>query len=111
MRLDREFSAMLVKIADRRETLHAVEKQLQSLDRLRAGKQGALRDLERKLVVLLEQQHGELGAIRRRQALKGTRMVEDPVPAGSSSAVVAAPAAPATSDAAGSGGVTPQQVW
>ncbi len=50
MRLDREFSAMLVKIADRRETLQAVEKQLQQLDRVRSTKQSQLRDLERKLV-------------------------------------------------------------
>ncbi len=41
---------MLVKIADRRETLQMVEKQLQQLDRVRSTKQSQLRDLERKLV-------------------------------------------------------------
>jgi hypothetical protein len=41
---------MLVKIADRREILTQLEKQLQTLDRTRAAKKDELRQLERKLV-------------------------------------------------------------
>ena len=80
LRLDREFNAMLVKIADRRETLAIVEKQLQALDRLRNTKQSQLKDLERKLVVLLEEQQQEMEVIKRRQNAKDARMVTDVVP-------------------------------
>ena len=44
---------MLVKIADRREVLTLLEKQLQTLDRTRAAKKDELRQLERKLVQCL----------------------------------------------------------
>lgn len=77
LRLDREFSGMLVKIADRREILTQLEKQLQMLDRTRAAKKDELRQLERKLVVLLEEQHSELQQIKARQSSKKTRMVDD----------------------------------
>ena len=77
MRLDREFSAMLVKIADRRETLSVLEKQLQTLDRTRSAKKDELRQLERKLVVLLEEQHLELESIKARQLQKKSRMTAD----------------------------------
>lgn len=81
LRLDREFSAMLAKIADRREQLNSLEAKLQSLDRARGGKREELRDLERKLVVLLEQQQAELQAIRRRQEVRREHLVEDAVEA------------------------------
>jgi hypothetical protein len=81
MRLDREFGEMLVKIADRREKLQALEKKLQTLDRTRQAKKEELADLERKLVVLLEEQQRELAAIKARQAKAGEQLVEDAVSA------------------------------
>jgi hypothetical protein len=81
VRLDREFAAMLVKIADRRETLSALETKLQQLDRARSAKREELKDLERKLVVLLETQQNELAAIRMRQERRQENMVEDAVTA------------------------------
>lgn len=81
MRLDREFGEMLVKIADRREKLQALEKKLQTLDRTRQAKKESLADLERKLVVLLEEQQRELAAIKSRQASAGEQLVEDAVAA------------------------------
>lgn len=81
MRLDREFGAMLVKIADRREKLSSLERKLQRVDATRTSKKEELQDLERKLVVLLEEQQRELKAIKIRQAKKGERLVEDAVEA------------------------------
>lgn len=81
IRLDREFAAMLVKIADRRETLSSLETKLQTLDRARAAKREELRDLERRLVVLLEAQQSELQAIRQRQERRSENVVEDAVSA------------------------------
>jgi CheY-like chemotaxis protein len=81
LRLDREFSSMLAKIADRREQLNGLEAKLQSLDRARGSKREELRDLERKLVILLEQQQSELQAIRRRQEVRREHLVEDAVEA------------------------------
>lgn len=79
IRLDREFAAMLVKIADRRETLTALEGKLQTIDRARLAKKEELKDLERKLVVLLEQQQQELQSIRMRQERRSENVVEDAV--------------------------------
>lgn len=81
VRLDREFAAMLVKIADRRETLTSLETKLQQIDRARIAKREELKDLERKLVLLLEQQQSELQAIRMRQERRAENMVEDAVQA------------------------------
>ncbi len=81
MRLDREFGAMLVKIADRREKLQGLEKKLQRIDATREAKKEELQDLERKLVVLLEEQQRELKAIKVRQTRKGERLVDDAVKA------------------------------
>jgi len=81
MRLDREFGAMLVKIADRREKLQGLEKKLQRIDATREAKKEELQDLERKLVVLLEEQQRELKAIKIRQTRKGERLVDDAVKA------------------------------
>jgi hypothetical protein len=63
--------------ADRRDTLQALEKQLQAIDRARRAKKEELRDLERKLVVLLEEQQAELAAIKKRQEKSSTRMIPD----------------------------------
>jgi len=62
---------MLVRIADRREKLQSLERKLQALDRARQGKKEELADLERKLVVLLEEQQRELRSIKQRQAKRG----------------------------------------
>ncbi|GBG25573.1 Ankyrin repeat and protein kinase domain-containing protein 1 [Hondaea fermentalgiana] len=71
MRLDHEFGIMLGKIADRKERLKNLEVKLQTIDRTRQGKEEELRDLERKLVVLLEEQQQELEQIKRRQQTRG----------------------------------------
>ena len=81
IRLDREFAAMLVKIADRRETLSTLETKLQTIDRARVAKREELKDLERKLVVLLETQQQELSSIRQRQERRSENVVEDAVTA------------------------------
>jgi CheY-like chemotaxis protein len=81
IRLDREFAAMLVKIADRRETLTTLEGKLQTIDRARLAKREELKDLERKLVVLLETQQQELVSIRQRQERRSENVVEDAVTA------------------------------
>ncbi|KAJ1456598.1 hypothetical protein M885DRAFT_463166 [Pelagophyceae sp. CCMP2097] len=70
MRLDREFGAMLSRIAERRQALGSLEGKLSTLDRARQGKEEELRSLERKLVLLLEEQQRELAQIRRRQEAK-----------------------------------------
>jgi len=76
MRLDREFGEMLAKISDRRERLTSLEGKLASLDRARQGKEEELRTLERKLVVLLDEQQRELEAIKRRQEKKGELLLK-----------------------------------
>ena len=70
MRLDKEFGVMLGKIADRKERLNNLEDKLQKLDRTRQSKEEELKDLERKLVVLLEDQQVELEQIKMRQMKK-----------------------------------------
>ncbi len=77
MRLDREFSIMLQKIADRKDQLGNLEGKLQTLDRHRQAKEEELRDLERKLVVLLEEQQKELEQIKQRQERRGERFIAD----------------------------------
>ena len=75
-RLDREFGEMLSKIADRRERLNGLEGKLATLDRARQGKEEELRTLERKLVVLLDEQQRELESIKRRQEKKGELLLK-----------------------------------
>ena len=70
-RLDGEFRLMLQKISDRKEVLAGLEAKLQTLDRHRQAKDEELRDLERKLVVLLEEQQNELEMIKNRQQKRG----------------------------------------
>lgn len=77
MRLDKEFGVMLGKIADRKERLNNLEDKLQKLDRTRQSKEEELKDLERKLVVLLEDQQVELEQIKMRQAKNGTLQAQD----------------------------------
>ena len=77
MRLDREFAVMLEKIADRKERLKMLEIKLQTIDRTRQAKEEELRDLERKLVVLLEEQQKELHQIKQRQEKKGEYLLKD----------------------------------
>lgn len=72
MRLDREFGEMLSKIANRKDMLNDLEKKLAMIDRSRQAKEEDLRTLERKLVVLLEDQQKELTAIKRKQDIRGT---------------------------------------
>lgn len=77
MRLDHEFGIMLGKIADRKERLKNLETKLQTIDRTRQGKEEELRDLERKLVVLLEEQQQELEQIKRRQQTRGELVLSE----------------------------------
>lgn len=67
IRLDREFGLMLSRIAERKENLEKLEVRLQQLDNQRHAKEEELKDLERKLVVLLEEQQRELLLIKQRQ--------------------------------------------
>ena len=69
IRLDKEFGEMLGKIGNRKEMLTDLESKLSAIDRARQTKEEELRMLERKLVVLLEEQQNELDAIRRKQTL------------------------------------------
>jgi len=71
MRLDREFGEMLMKIGSRKEQLTGLELKLSSIDKARQLKEEELRTLERKLVVLLEEQQNELNAIKRKQDVRG----------------------------------------
>eukprot|EP00981_Chlorochromonas_danica_P002157 scaffold428_cov168-Ochromonas_danica.AAC.22 len=71
MRLDREFGEMLGKIANRKDMLNDIEKKLAAIDKARQGKEEDLRTLERKLVVLLEDQQKELNMIKRKQDVRG----------------------------------------
>ena len=74
MRLDKEFGDMLSKIGQRKEMLGELEKKLAALDKARQGKEEELRTLERKLVVLLEEQQNELNAIKRKQDVRGAML-------------------------------------
>eukprot|EP01041_Mallomonas_annulata_P008252 gene8252-16970_t len=71
MRLDREFGEMLMKIGNRKEQLTTLEDKLSSIDKARQLKEEELRTLERKLVVLLEEQQNELNAIKKKQDVRG----------------------------------------
>lgn len=66
-RLDTEFSSMTTKIADRKERLEAMEHTLRVIDRHKQDKEEAIRDLEKKLVVLLEDQQAQLDQIKIKQ--------------------------------------------
>lgn len=67
MRLDREFTQMLAQIALRKEKLSVLEEKLQALDKERLAKEEELKSLERKLVILLEEQQQELAKIKQKQ--------------------------------------------
>lgn len=71
MRLDREFGDMLGKISSRKDMLTDLEAKLAAIDKSRQTKEEELRTLERKLVVLLEEQQNELRAIKRKQDVRG----------------------------------------
>eukprot|EP00604_Paraphysomonas_vestita_P000409 CAMPEP_0174826070 /NCGR_PEP_ID=MMETSP1107-20130205/43472_1 /TAXON_ID=36770 /ORGANISM="Paraphysomonas vestita, Strain GFlagA" /LENGTH=491 /DNA_ID=CAMNT_0016058473 /DNA_START=1773 /DNA_END=3244 /DNA_ORIENTATION=+ len=71
MRLDREFGDMLSKIGNRKDMLSDLEVKLSTIDKSRQMKEEELRTLERKLVVLLEEQQNELKAIKRKQDVRG----------------------------------------
>ena len=71
MRLDKEFGEMLLKISNRKELLNGLEQKLNAIDKSRQSKEEELRTLERKLVVLLEEQQNELNAIKRKQDVRG----------------------------------------
>lgn len=71
MRLDSEFGEMLAKIGNRKDMLNDLERKLGTIDKARQAKEEELRTLERKLVVLLEEQQNELNAIKRKQDVRG----------------------------------------
>ena len=74
IRLDKEFGSMLAKISSRKDTLSNLEKKLATIDKFRTKKEEELRTLERKLVVLLEEQQNELNAIKRKQDIRGNML-------------------------------------
>jgi predicted nucleic acid-binding Zn-ribbon protein len=67
IRLDKEFGDMLLKIGNRKDILNSLESRLTTIDKARQSKEEELRTLERKLVVLLEEQQNELNAIKKKQ--------------------------------------------
>ncbi|KAL7679447.1 putative sterile alpha and TIR motif-containing protein [Plasmopara halstedii] len=67
IRLDRDFSQMLAQIEQRRGLLGTLEKTLSRIDRERLWKEEELKALERKLVMLLDEQQKELTRIRSKQ--------------------------------------------
>ena len=71
MKLDHEFGDMLSKISNRKDMLDGLEKKLSIIDKTRQTKEEELRTLERKLVVLLEEQQNELNAIKKKQDIRG----------------------------------------
>lgn len=76
MRLDREFTQMLAQIAVRKEKLSVLEEKLQQLDKERLNKEEELKGLERKLVVLLDQQQQELNKIKLKQQTRSQLMLD-----------------------------------
>lgn len=74
MRLDKEFGSMLAKISSRKDLLNDLEKKLAMIDKFRTKKEEELRTLERKLVVLLEEQQNELNAIKKKQDVRGNML-------------------------------------
>ena len=73
-KLDKEFGNMLGKIGNRKDLLYDLEKKLSAIDKARQVKEEELRTLERKLVVLLEEQQNELNAIKRKQDVRGSML-------------------------------------
>ena len=74
MKLDREFGEMLGRISNRKDMLDDLERKLSTIDKSRQAKEEQLRTLERKLVVLLEEQQNELAAIKRKQDVRGAML-------------------------------------
>ena len=74
LKLDREFGEMLTKIGARKDMLLDLERKLANVDKSRQAKEEELRTLERKLVVLLEEQQNELKAIKRKQDVRGAML-------------------------------------
>ncbi|KAJ8602420.1 hypothetical protein CTAYLR_001223 [Chrysophaeum taylorii] len=91
MRLDKEFGMMLAKIAERRDRLSGLEGKLSTLDHARQGKEEKLRTLERKLVVLLEEQQRELEKIKRRQEARDDVLIQAGDAANSGAIVISKP--------------------
>ena len=73
-KLDKEFGEMLGKISNRKDMLYDLEGKLSQIDKSRQVKEEELRTLERKLVVLLEEQQNELNAIKRKQDVRGAML-------------------------------------
>ena len=69
IRLDAEFSNMLSKISNRKAILTDLEGKLAKIDKTRQTKDEELKSLERKLVVLLEEQEKEIQSIKLKQVL------------------------------------------
>ena len=72
--LDQEFSTVLIKITDRKSQLQHFEEKMARLSTDHRSKMEDLKQLERKLVVLLEAQENALAEIRHRQERKWDRL-------------------------------------
>ncbi|TMW57824.1 hypothetical protein Poli38472_014427 [Pythium oligandrum] len=90
MRLDREFTQMLTQIAARKEKLSVLEEQLQHLEKERLSKEDELNGLERKLVILLEEQQQELEKIKHKQQTR-SQLVLDLLPSSGTPGSMASP--------------------
>lgn len=109
MRLDREFGSMLGKIAERKERLESLEHKLQCIDQERQGKEEELRDLEKKLVVLLESQQKELENIKTKQNSRTQMLVDVAGGKAQPGVMLARQAGSGGEMQVGSGGVTKKQ--
>jgi len=68
--LDKEFSAVIMKVTDRKKQLQMLEEKISYLAKEHQSKIDELKQLERKLIVLLEAQENALTEIRIRQERK-----------------------------------------
>jgi CheY-like chemotaxis protein len=104
MKLDREFGEMLGRISNRKDMLDDLERKLSTIDKSRQAKEEQLRTLERKLVVLLEEQQNELAAIKRKQDVRGAMLAASHDELMRASGGTAGGNRPNTSTAGGGGG-------
>mmetsp|Transcript_12215 Transcript_12215/g.22899 ORF Transcript_12215/g.22899 Transcript_12215/m.22899 type:complete len:1667 (-) Transcript_12215:19-5019(-) len=74
--LDDEFSSLILKISDRKSQLMLLDEKVSQIAKTKEQKDHDLRMLERKLVVLLEAQENELGAIRSKQKQKEGSVIQ-----------------------------------
>ena len=78
-RYNEDFNLISAKISDRRDRLRVTEEKLENVEKLRHKKDNEVKELERKLVVLLEVQQRELGQLKLIQSLGCTSDTKDEI--------------------------------